>query len=366
MGTAAQNMGCGASLTLPGDEESGCDDSHSSYDGAKGVCGTRTDSAGRRTMQNYSKITASAGEHTQHCLWIMVLKQDKYQPKYTNLPLRLQGLCGGPTGEQMECPAIGTGDLTPCTGSCLYPTYGVGTVFEKGTIWGDATTITEAIYPSKIVLRSTQRPRNPSFVKVPIPLVITYTIVATPGGAEIGLVYEEQILPQNKQWKGEACRRDDEYCGTGSLGNVLAVQIAKMRRFVEAEAQAILAESPLPSEAAVRQLQPAAGTMITVPQGSSGGQQLTVQTASGPVTCVVPEGMVPGNQFMIRPQEPAPGPAPVPMQQAPIQQQPAPIQDQVVAMQQQPVPAQTLAKFCTSCGTRAVAEFCSGCGARVV
>jgi len=361
MGTAAQNMGCGASS-----DPDTWDDSHSSYDGAKAGCGTRTDSAGRRTMKNYSKITASAGEHTQHCLWIMVLKQDKYQPKYTNLPLRLQGLCGGPTGEQMECPAIGTGDLTPCTGGCLYPTYGVGTVFEKNTIWCDATTITEAIYPSKIVLRSTQRPKYP-FVKVPIPLVITYTIVATPGGAEIGLVYEEQILPQNKQWKDGSRRHDDIHCGTGSLGTVLAIRIAQMRRFVEAEAQAILAESPLPSEAAVRQLQPAAGTMITVPQGSSGGQQLTVQTASGPVTCVVPEGMVPGNQFMVRPQEPAPGPAPAPMQQAPIQQQSAPIQDQVVAMQQQPdMPAQTLAKFCTSCGTRAVAEFCSGCGARVV
>merc|ERR1712166_98727 len=356
MGTAAQNMGCGASS-----DPDTWDNSHSSYDGAKAGCGTRTDSAGRRTMKNYSKITASAGEHTQHCLWIMVLKADKYQPKYTSLPYQLE------SGEQMECPAFGTGDVTPCTGGCLYPTYGVGTVFEKNTIWCDATTITEAIYPSKIVLRSTQRPRNPSFVKVPIPLVITYTIVATPGGAEIGLVYEEQILPQNKQWKGEAFRKDDEYCGTGSLGTVLAVQIAKMRRFVEAEAQAILAESPLPSEAAVRQLQPAAGTMITVPQGSSGGQQLTVQTASGPVTCVEPEGMVPGNQFMVRPQEPAPGPALAPMQQAPIQQQSAPIQDQVVAMQQQPdMPAQTLAKFCTSCGTRAVAEFCSGCGARVV
>merc|ERR1712166_1596464 len=332
MGTAAQNMGCGASS-----DPDTWDNSHSSYDGAKAGCGTRTDSAGRRTMKNYSKITASAGEHTQHCLWIMVLKADKYQPKYTSLPYQLA------TGEQMECPAFGTGDVTPCTGGCLYPTYGVGTVFEKNTIWCDATTITEAIYPSKIVLRSTQRPRNPSFVKVPIPLVITYTIVATPGGAEIGLV-------------------DEEHCGTGSLGTVLAVQIAKMRRFVEAEAQAILAESPLPSEAAVRQLQPAAGTMITVPQGSSGGQQLTVQTASGPVTCVVPEGMVPGNQFMVRPQEPAPGPAP-----APIQQQSAPIQDQAVAMQQQPdVPAQTLAKFCTSCGTPVAAEFCSGCGARVV
>merc|ERR1711865_1038451 len=146
--------------------------------------------------------------------------------------------------------------------------------------------------------------------------------------------------------------------------NCLNIQIASMKRVAEAEAQAILAESPLPSEDAVRQVQPAAGTMITVPQGSSGGQQLTVQTASGPVTCVVPEGMVPGNQFMIRAQEPAPDPAPVPMQQAPIQ-------DQVVAMQQQAAPAQTLAKFCPSCGTPigagVVAQFCSGCGAaRVV
>ena len=103
-------------------------------------------------------------------------------------------------------------------------------------------TITEAIYPSKIVMKS----RNDS-------IVMTYTIVATPGGAEIGIVYE----------------MDDT-----NFTNCLNIQIASMKRVAEAEAQAILAESPLPSEAAVRQLQPAAGTMITVPQGSSGGQQL--------------------------------------------------------------------------------------------
>ena len=64
-----------------------------------------------------------------------------------------------------------------------------------------------------------------------------------------------------------------------------------MRDLVEAEAQAILAESPLTSEAAVRQ------------------QQTVMQ-----------------------------------------QHQPAPIQHQVVAMQQQPVPAQTLTKFCLIVG----------------
>jgi len=294
--------------------------------------------------RNDERITASAGEHTQHCLWIMVLKQDKYRPEYGNIHFQndRSGFFGLFTTKNGKCPYTGAPhspiffNVTPCTGGCLYPTYGVGTVFEGG---GDTVTITEAIYPSKIVMRSKSSHTTG--------LVITYTIVATPGGAEIGIMYE----------------------GVGrarGLADCLNKQVAGMKRVVEAEAQAILAESPLPSEDAVRQLQPAAGTMITVPQGSSGGQQLTVQTASGPVTCVVPEGMVPGNQFMIRPQEPAPGPAPVPMQQAPIQQQPAPIQDQVVAMQQQPVPAQTLAKFCTSCGTRAVAEFCSGCGARVV
>jgi len=314
MGTAAQNMGCGASS-----DPDTWDDSHSSYDGAKAGCGTRTDSAGRRTMKNYSKITASAGEHTQHCLWIMVLKADKYQPKYSNMPYH-------------QCTSGCT--VTPCTGGCLYPTYGVGTVFEPTVHYGEILTITEAIYPSKIVMRS-------KLSKI----VQTCTFVATPGGAEIRMTWVH----------------------TNDVSQMIEYQLLWIKEFVEAEAEAILAESPLPSEAAVRQLQPAAGTMITVPQGSSGGQQLTVQTASGPVTCVVPEGMVPGNQFMVRPQEPAPGPAPAPMQQAPIQQQSAPIQDQVVAMQQQPdMPAQTLAKFCTSCGTRAVAEFCSGCGARVV
>merc|ERR1712166_1121855 len=276
--------------------------------------------------RNDERITASAGEHTQHCLWIMILKPDKYQPKYVKrMPSH-------------EC--TGGCTVTPCTGGCLYPTYGVGTVFEPTVYCGtEILTITEAIYPSKIVMRSKR-----------CKAVITCTFVATPGGAEIRMTYVSTLAV--------------------SWDALMEQQLSWMRRFVEAEAQAILAESPLPSEAAVRQLQPAAGTMITVPQGSSGGQQLTVQTASGPVTCVVPEGMVPGNQFMVRAQEPAPGPAPVPMQQAPIQQQPAPIQDQVVAMQQQPVPAQTLAKFCTSCGTSidagVVAQFCSGCGARIV
>ena len=67
-------------------------------------------------------------------------------------------------------------NVTPCTGGCLYPTYGVGTVFAGG---GDTVTITEAIYPSKIVMKS----RNDS-------IVMTYTIVATPGGAEFGIMFE--------------------------------------------------------------------------------------------------------------------------------------------------------------------------------
>merc|ERR1712166_1080263 len=70
---------------------------------------------------------------------------------------------------------------------------------------------------------------------------------------------------------------------------------------------------------------PAAGTMmITVPQGSSGGQQLTVQTASGPMTCLVPQGMVPGNQFMIQTQQPAPGPPIYQQQQQQVLAAPAP------------------------------------------
>jgi len=105
-------------------------------------------------------------------------------------------------------------------------------------------------------------------------------------------------------------------------------------------------------------VQPAAGTMITVPQGSSGGQQLTVQTASGPVTCIVPQGMVPGNQFMIPAQQPAPAPAPV--QQAPIQQQPAPIQEPPVpTAPDAPTPG---SGFCQQCGAHKEGVFCGACG----
>ena len=53
------------------------------------------------------------------------------------------------------------------------------------------------------------------------------------------------------------------------------------------------------------QAAPAPGTMmVQVPQGSSGGQQVTVQTSYGPQTYVVPEGLVPGNQFTISAQMP--------------------------------------------------------------
>jgi len=288
-------------------------------------CGVSV-SSGCSNGQMHSTITVSAGQHTQHCLWVVALKHDKYFPKLWYLGKDDALIAAMPVKFS----------VTPCTGGCLYPTYGVGTSFshsglpnanhygildDHGTIMEamvanarectagsgctairectnhhgsegrDVLTITEAIYPTKIVMTSRLHAS-----------VITYTMNAT----SLQITHLHTI---------------------GQYDGRCEMEAKAMKRLVEAEAQAILAESPLPSEAAVRP--------------------------------------VPMQQQ----------PAPVPMQQqpapVPVQQQPAPVpvqQQPVPVPVQQPVPAQTLTKFCSSCGAflDASTQFCGGCGTPAV
>jgi len=264
---------------------------------------------------SYSKITVLAGQHTQHCLWIIALKRDKYQDKYHTIDnSKMLTYDWHKTYAPAYKTLNWTTSVTPCTGGCLYPMYGVGTAFGD-SLTGANLIITEAIYPTKIVMRSKQWDS----------LVITYTMDAT----------SVQITRE-----GPDCQPHSSY------SQLLDRRVCSMRDLVEAQAQAILAESPLPSEAAVRQLQP-------------------VQQQPAPVPMQQQPVPVPVQQQ----------PAPVPIQQqpvpVPIQQQPVPVpmqQQQPAPVQQQPVPAQTLTKFCSSCGAflDASTQFCGGCGTPAV
>merc|ERR1711865_887621 len=100
MGDILQTMGCGSSIT------SGSSNCNPCY--------------GDTLCTAYSMITVSAGQHTQHCLWVVALKHDKYFPKLWYL------------GKDDACVAAMPAkfSVTPCTGGCLYPTYGVGTSFS--------------------------------------------------------------------------------------------------------------------------------------------------------------------------------------------------------------------------------------------
>merc|ERR1711865_528642 len=264
MGDILQTMGCGSSIT------SGSSNCNPCY--------------GDTLCTAYSMITVPAGQHTQHCLWVVALKHDKYFPKAWYLEK------GSQTDNQIPASLPAQFNVvTPCTGGCLYPPYGVGTAFGMGLLEGfDTLTITEAIYPTKIVMRS----------RLQASLVITYTI------GETHWKITKECSPHDRN--GGGLPKDDT--GAPRLGNFAAFQMTEtsivaeteaMNRLVVAQAQAILAESPLP-EVAVR---------------------------------------------------------PAPMQQ----QQPAPVQ-------QQPVPAQTLTKFCSSCGAflDASTQFCGGCGTPTV
>merc|ERR1711865_236623 len=250
MGDILQTMGCGSSIT------SGSSNCNPCY--------------GDTLCTAYSMITVPAGQHTQHCLWVVALKHDKYFPKAWYLEK------GSQTDNQIPASLPAQFNVvTPCTGGCLYPPYGVGTAFGMGLLEGfDTLTITEAIYPTKIVMRS----------RLQASLVITYTI------GETHWKITKECSPHDRN--GGGLPNDD--AGRPRLPNLAAFQMSEshieaeaeaMNRLVETQAQAILAESPLPSEVAVR-------------------------------------------------------PAPMQQQPAPVQQQPAPVQ-------QQPVPAQTLTKFCS-------------------
>lgn len=143
-----------------------------------------------------ASVTVSAGQHTEHCCFAVCLRADVFQAKYATMPT--------------------TFTVTPGPGAALYGKYGVGTKFTGAGAFGipEVLSITQVTYPSKVAFNS---------------------------GGNVDIEYTIQAEGADSVRLSVSIKGPKVY----QRQKVTEMQLEVMRAFIEANAEQILASSPL-------------------------------------------------------------------------------------------------------------------------